>query len=393
MNRGTYSGKILIGSILAGIIYALIGEIFYKALEPVVPGVLLVAIYFVGLFLFLGFAIWGLSRFVYSRFYRPIDFKQWIRIFCLMMVGSVLFEFLYELHFPGKNQLSDSYIFVLDNSGSMLQSDPEGIRFDAVENLLSTKDDDFKYAVYTFSDDVILARNMDSKSAGLEYDRGENYGGTAILKTLQTILTDIEEGRLVLDGGQTHMILLSDGYATDIDFFTKNRCISALKKYAKQDITISTVGLLNADEDLMSLIATKTGGAFINVEDVEHLDEAMLKAGETGDNKWNLLGYRNDLKADIVYALMRMVFITLLGALIGLQKAVVCEKFLDTSEVIRSSMIGSALAGVCIEIGMNMFGVHPTIVRILVCALISFTLLKCDFEGMRGRDAEVYRGI
>ena len=56
-------------------------------------------------------------------------------------------------------------------------------------------------------------------------------------------------------------------------------------------------------------------------------------------------------------------------------------------------MIGSALAGVCIEIGMNMFGVHPTIVRILVCALISFTLLKCDFEGMRGRDAEVYRGI
>lgn len=116
MNRGTYSGKILIGSILAGIIYALIGEIFYKALEPVVPGVLLVAIYFVGLFLFLGFAIWGLSRFVYSRFYRPIDFKQWIRIFCLMMVGSVLFEFLYELHFPGKNQLSDSYIFVLDDS-------------------------------------------------------------------------------------------------------------------------------------------------------------------------------------------------------------------------------------------------------------------------------------
>ena len=393
MGKGTYSGKILIGSILAGVIYAIIGEVLYRSLQSVFPGVILVPIYFVGLFLFLGVAIGGLSKLVYSRFYRPIDFKQWIRIFFVMIICSIIFEFLYELQFKEKNEPSNAYVFVLDNSGSMKNNDPQGMRFEAVENLLSEKSEDFKYAVYTFSDSAKCIREMDSKSVGVTYNYGVNEGGTAILATLQTILSDIEEEKLILDGNKTHIILLSDGYATDINFFNKYKCISILKEYAKKAITISTVGLLNADEDLMSLIATKTGGVFINVEDINDLDEAMLKAGKTGEDKWNLLEYRNNLKADGIYAFMRMLFVAILGILIGLQKAVVCEKFLDTSLIIKSSIIGSILAGIIIEIGMNILGIYPTVIRIIVCVLISFTLLKCDSERIQGQGANVYKGV
>ena len=226
MRKGTYSGTILIGSIIAGVIYAILGEILYRSLQSVLLGVILIPIYFVGLFLFLGGAIGGLAKLVYSRFYSPIDFKQWIRVFLLMVVCSIAFEFLYELQFGEEKESSNSYIFVLDNSGSMEENDPQGMRFEAVENLLSEKAEDFKYAVYTFSDSAECIRGMNSKSVGTTYNYGINEGGTAILATLQTLLSDIEEDKLILEDNKTHIILLSDGYATDINFFNKYKCIS-----------------------------------------------------------------------------------------------------------------------------------------------------------------------
>jgi len=63
---------------------------------------------------------------------------------------------------------------------------------------------------------------------------------------------------------------------------------------------------------------------------------------------------------------------------IAVEKTILAERFLDTSAVLMSSAIGSILAGICIEIGMNMLGVHPTIMRMITCVLIAFTLLKND---------------
>ena len=68
------------------------------------------------------------------------------------------------------------------------------------------------------------------------------------------------------------------------------------------------------------------------------------------------------------------------------EKTILSERFLDTSAVMQSSAIGSILAGICIELGMNMLGVHPTIMRILTCILIAFTLLKNDLRNMYGED-------
>lgn len=393
MDKGKYSGKMLIGSILAGIIYAVMGEVIYRTLQPQMHGVTLIAIYFMGLFLFIGLAVWGIGKTVYSRFYRAVDMKQWMRICMLMLLCTAVFEFLYEVQFEEKAEPSNAYVFVLDNSGSMEESDPQGMRYEAVEKLLSEKPDDFRYAVYTFSDNVQQVRGMERKDAGVFYEHGENNGGTAILETLRTILSDINDGTLELNSDRTHVILLTDGYATDIHLFNKYKCISALKEYTKQNITISTVGLLNADQELMSLIATKTGGVFINVENINDLDEAVKQAGKTGDDKWNLLSYRNNLKADLLYVVMRILFVTALGILIAFQKAVICEKFLDTSAVIHSSLFGSILAGIGIEVGMNGLGIHPTVMRIAACVLISFTLLKCDLERIQGADTAVYRGI
>lgn len=128
----------------------------------------------------------------------------------------------------------------------------------------------------------------------------------------------------------------------------------------------------------MTMIADKTGGVYVKAEDVTTLEAAMNQAAVSHNTARNLLGYRSAFFLNGLLGVMRIVFIALLGVVIAVEKTILAERFLDTSAVLMSSAIGSILAGICIEIGMNMLGVHPTIMRMITCVLIAFTLLKND---------------
>lgn len=379
MGKGRYSVKILIGSILSGIVFALIGEVLYQALRLLLPRVAVAEIYFVGMFLFLSLAIWLISKLAYARFYGGVLWGQWVKAFLAMLVLTAVFELLYELQINLEQKKKDSYVFVIDSSGSMEKTDPEGRRFQAIDRMLKEKPQDFPYAVYFFSDQVTCVRKMAPQSEG-GYPREENGGKTVIRGALETVRDDIKSGALDLKGQNARIIFLSDGLATDMEGpFSRNAVIRTLKDYAEEGVSISTVGLLQADRDLMAMIAEKTGGMFVDVQDVNDLEDAMVQAGTQEKDSRHLLGYRNGESADLLYALMRILFITVLGALVGVAKTAICERFLDTAAILKSSLAGSALAGLCIEAGMNGAGLHPVLCRILACVLISFTLLKEDF--------------
>lgn len=51
----------------------------------------------------------------------------------------MLLEYLYELNPKQKIIEPTSYIFVIDESGSMSGNDPEGLRYDAVSDLGARK--------------------------------------------------------------------------------------------------------------------------------------------------------------------------------------------------------------------------------------------------------------
>lgn len=53
------------------------------------------------------------------------------------------------------------------------------------------------------------------------------------------------------------------------------------------------------------------------------------------------------------------------------------------------SVLFELLAGICIEIGMNLLGVPPAFMRILTCVLIAFTLLREDLLFRRNKDTGV----
>lgn len=76
--------------------------------------------------------------------------------------------------------------------------------------------------------------------------------------------------------------------------------------------------------------------------------------------------------------MLRVVLIAGLGMLVAVEKTVLCERFLNTNSVLVSSAVGSVLAGVCLEVGMNLLGAEPSAARVAGCVLMGVTVLYED---------------
>ena len=81
----------------------------------------------------------------------------------------------------------DTYIFIVDDSGTMQDNDPTQTRFLAIEEFIQGKTDTTRYTVYTFSDDVTLIQPMTAASGDVAALRGNSYGMTNIKAALAKI--------------------------------------------------------------------------------------------------------------------------------------------------------------------------------------------------------------
>lgn len=381
------SYKMLLGSIIAGVIYGFLGEFIFKMLRDVVPSIVLTMVYFLGLFLFVGLALYLISNVVYSQYKYPSYKKLWIISLILILCASALFEFLYDLISDRKReQPSDSFLFVVDISGSMCQNDPEGIRYSAIEKLIADKDDDFVYGVYSFSNDLDVVREMSPKSNDSKFALAEDSGGTEMRHALQQIITETELGNNLVTS-RTRVILLSDGDPTDVTF--SSSLMKVLNRYVDKDIKVSTIGLNYVKETYLRMIADKTGGVYVYCDNVDNLLTALESASYSDNVYRNLLDYRNGSFLNGLLAIMRIIFVAALGIIMAIEKSAICEKFKDTRNVFISSAICGILAGLCIEIGMNVIGVSPMIMRILTSVLMAVTFLMEDGLLNNGRDSLV----
>lgn len=379
MWKKRFSIKMIIGSILAGFIYGLAGELIYKNMELPVPHIIVVMLYFTGMFLFIGIAVYFIGKSGNYQSYTQVNKKQWLAAFVLMIFLSLLFEFLYSnISLKAKGQDFSSYLFVVDNSGSMDNTDPDGIRYQAIDKLLGNKDSKFEYAIYKFSDSTELAREMSPIDNSIKEQEIVNAGGTQIANALRTVLEDIQSGKMVL-GNDSRVILLSDGQATDVDSSNMDEYNKMLEQFKEQDITISTVGMTHkADTSLLMHTAESTGGMFVSVDNVEQLEQEMKQMVEETEEDRSLLKASTEDNINWLFVVLRVLFIICLGIIIAVEKAILCERFLNTNTVLSSSVAGSVMAGIFMEAGMDFFCLPPGIVRITVCVLVAFTLLHED---------------
>ncbi len=312
-------------------------------------------------------------------------------IVALSLILGILFEFLYEMNFYSEADMAQdptSYVFIIDNSGSMSDSDPEGRRYTAIKEIIAQKDTNFPYAVYSFSDYVNVERELAPISAGNHKLEVNANGGTQIRHTLQDIYELYENGLKDDLGPRPKFLLLSDGYASDVGFF--GRIEKVLKSYKKTPITISTVGLGQADDALMQKIADTTGGVYISVDDVSSIEASMQQAmTEDADMEARTLyTYRSVPKMDIAYALMRSIFTAILGILISCAMIFATGKGEDSQMIVITSLITGVLAGVVLEMGINVLGVPSALVKCLYFLLVASTFVTQKAFGGSGSARE-----
>ena len=390
---------LFLASLAAGLAAWIVGNILYSLLSEKISQTFLVGIEFFLLFLILTVTVLVVSavRGTLEDFVLFLD-ERW-KIVLFLIVGGILFfvlssffQFLYGLNSEKVAQDPTSYIFVVDSSGSTQESDPNFLRYQAIEEVIAGMPDDFPYMIYGFSDDVRLIREMKPVSEGLGDIPAESSGGTSIRGALTQVFDDYEN-KLWEDNGYPKVILLTDGYATDIGLFSPIGRI--LKKYAKENISISAVGLGEVDRELMEKIADTTNGIFLQVEDVSQLKDAMTDAAKQYSEVRNLLSVRTVQDNDWLYAVMRVAFLTLLGMALGMLMLIASTKEGDVMLILISSAVKSFVGALLMEAGVQGLGVSSKIMWMVLWILIA-ALLSTKEEEMRqirrtGSDSNIRR--
>ena len=364
-------------SAAAGLAAFLLGRLLEAALGPSLPRPVMMGLQFALLFALLAAGIFLYSHAAGIFEGEPLTGGGGGTALLLCLLGALLlfglgavFQWIYGTDFRRQQVPPTSYVFVIDDSGSMSGSDPDGQRYQAIAELLSDAAPDFPYMVYRFADVPALVRPMAPVSEGVPALEPLASGQTAIRAALTQALDDRESG--VWDGGTSpRVVLLTDGYATDVGIFHPIR--SLLRRYQKAGVSVSTIGLGGADERLLQRIAGSTGGVYLDVVDASGLSQAMEEAALRFAGR-DLLSDRSAPRLGWLYALLRILFVTLLGFALGCFTLIPYGFDDSPALTILSSAVKALLGAVALEVGVCALGLPEGIFQFLLWLILALTL-------------------
>lgn len=377
--------KLLIATIVAGIVAFVVDLVLYKALYNTIPNFLLIALMLVVLTLCVVPTIFvlsmltkdGVEQFFFLEGKTQILIALAVALVVLFGAGMGL-EKIYDTDEVDVTKPT-AYIFLLDESGSMFGNDPDYLRNEAVNTLMQSVPADTPYAVYVFATDAACVRPMKPYSEGAyTADDALNTslgGGTAIRNGLELVLQDYHAGQFASGGSALRVILLSDGASSDMGMFSDKKI---LDDYRNCGISISTVGLGMDDAATMGQIAKKTGGSYIHIENAKQLQHGFSYAAAVSAGR-DLFSERNVVDSPLLYAVLRVLFLTVLGAIIVLMKAAAVGPTDSHWLVMIEGWIAAFVASLLVELltGMGMpVGVGLAVYCILVAATPIYKLVK-----------------
>lgn len=368
-SRTIFDIPTLLITIGAGLLWGLIGNLLYRSLLDKMWTPLLVVLYFLGLFITIGFAIIVSSLIRTNESYNSASWVAGLIFLAALIVGSFIFEILYEIGAQKYiNPDPTAYIFLIDDSGSMETNDPQNQRVDAISSAMSATEPLMPFCVYKFTNSAynICPLTTANKASSLDIEFASS-GGTNIVGSLRSVLSDIKGGRLVA-GTSPKIILLSDGQSN------RGTIKSVIRDAVKQNVSVSTIGLgAGANASLLEEIAVGTNGVYLSIDEISQLSTALQTAGSQHNNmKRNLLNYRYfPAGADVIYCLMRIVFLSLLcGVIVFLRSIFFCVKE-PFNSILYWGLLAAFLSALIMEFGINYFLWNEKYIRIVMCVLIA----------------------
>lgn len=357
-----------IAAIAAFVLYAALEERLWLPLAVGASFGLFSLIFLIGLFL------WSCLSFRFSE--NVLTGKRSSRLVIVILIISCVVisalagiaQIIYNLSIDNSVSAATSFVFLLDDSGSMDDSDPNNLRYEAMNSLLKESGDSFPYMVYSFSDSTSIVQEMTTVGEGLPMKKNKPYGNTAMKGALQDLIADYLDGKWSNCGAAPKVILLSDGFPTDVGLVSELKSI--LAEYAKQGITVSTVGLEYADVRLLSAIASKTGGIYCNADDASQLLSAFNSAATESPDR-SLLNVRPVVKNDIVYCILRILLVTVLGISISFATIIAYGRHENGLSILVIGAVKSLIAALVLELGINQLLLMPRLSVIVMYVIIA----------------------
>ncbi|MDL1162755.1 VWA domain-containing protein [Yersinia pestis] len=371
---------LLLLSLVGGGLGFAIGEFLLRQWGTGLPVIVVTGIYFGILAFCIGLACLiaelispRLSGSSWRQRYTGTSWKLLIptTLVALFLLG-MLFEWVYQLN-PGSVKPVKDIVLVIDNSGSMNETDPNQDRYTAAKNLINRMDEDNRVSVMVFDHATTLlqpftrVKNQETKDEIIAEIDGlaATDCGTDISLALEDTMSHIQESQ---DAGRSAMvIMLSDGFSeTDHD--------RVLADYKQQQIAVNTIGLSLVNPDgaqLLQTIAAETGGQYYDVQNAADLSFIFQKIyNDVGDR--SLLTKRTGAMEDSVYyQIGRIAAMLLIGAAMGLALGTM----FDNRHLALSFSIGGAvsgvLAGIVLEYGLSGEEIGDASVRLIACLILA----------------------
>ncbi len=365
-------------SAVAGLLWAFIGRALLNALSHSVWMPLLVGLYFVGLALMLILALWLCTLIKGRVMPERGSYPKAFALTALVLLLALLFQWVYSRDFNMEEVVptgDSSYIFLVDESGSMLGNDMNNERGKAIQNLMAKCEPDFPCAVYGFESSFRQISPMLPASvlAVNPLELGA-YGGTNISDAIEYVLQEIESGNLRA-GLRPHIILVTDG----VDTGGMKPLKATLRHANDANVRVSTVGVGNAvDAEYLRNIAVKTEGNYVTCETMSDLLGSItdITEQESSDYQRTLLNTREEMPHDWVYAVMRILFLLILAVPFLIIKSLLLRTNDANTNVLIPNLILLLIGALSVEIGMNQFllkFLKEFVVQSILC--IGFTIL------------------
>ncbi|MFH5181358.1 VWA domain-containing protein [Paenibacillus sp. TAB 01] len=351
MKQRKWNGLLTLFSLIGGLLGFLIGEWVLNQWEGKLHETLLMGIYF-GQFAL----VVGLCCLIAEMISPQLNGHNWKLRYAgdgwkllvpgtlvMLFVGGLVFQWFYGISF-GKKEAPQNYVLLLDMSESMKQTDPNKLSNQAAQSLIRRMDDSTRVGLYTFNeapqlifpltklDNSSVKEQLASKVSGI----AEPYGKTDIGHVLTAVMDQLRNQGDA--GSQTTMILISDG-------ISDMNNAKVLAPYVQNGVKIQTVGMIDASEPkgnaLLQQIAEGTGGTFYDVKRADGIAGAFDQIYASGQPNHLLNERTGAAAADGYHGWLRVLFLMLIGTLIGLSLGIV----FDNRYLAKSFAIGGTAAG------------------------------------------------
>ncbi|AZK44995.1 vWA domain-containing protein [Paenibacillus lentus] len=390
-------------SLIGGAVGFVIGEVLLGQLFGRMPGILLIGLYFgilalsIGLFCLIAEVISPrLNGLSWRQRYMGTSWKLLVpATLVMLLLAGTAFEFIYELN-VGRAKTVKDIVLIIDNSGSMMETDPDDLRYEAAKSFVDQMDSSKQVAVIVFNDQpeliqpFVRVRDQGVKNevhAAIDALEATNFG-TDIALALELGMEQIKG----LDSARGAMaILLSDGFS-DVN------TAEVLADYRGRGVVVNTVGLglgrygNSEGASLLKDIASQTGGRYYDEADAANLSVVFRHIYDNLDERTLVTERTGLMEHSVYYTILRIVLVLVLGALLGLSLGLMFDnRFLARSFTIGGAVSG-LLAGLLLEYGLDGSPVGDAMIRLLACLILAAVMTMFSVI-VPMRENEVRTGI